>query len=471
MPKVLLADDSTHAQRMGTKILSGEGIDVVTVSNGEAAVKKLDGEFDVVLADVFMPGRSGYELCAFIKNTPKYSHIPVVLVVGQLEPYDPEQGKKSRADGVLKKPFEASVVIETVRAMLVLSKERKPAPPPEVKKRSAEEIAAEHAADQKQMAEIAGTPKTERIQVPKDMEHSAAFDIFDGDEPAPGAPEPAPAAPTVGYGVEETTAGGSAYGVETTPETSSYGVETSPAASSYGVEAAAESASAYDAAPPAATADMEFRIEAPPPGLPAAGMEDVSIPGLTADIGEPEVTIDLGPPTAVEAVIAPELVAEPPALPARRWVAEPEAVTEMDRAFFGASAAVVADEPAAGAVPDWNDLLRSVEEPAPAAATPAPAPQPSPESAAARAPELETAPGSPAAPVEPVMEAAPAETTADATAPQVEAVAAEAVTVDAAKVRAGVESGLEKALPGMKSVPGLIETITAEVLRKLGVEP
>lgn len=61
MPKVLLADDSTHAQRMGTKILTGEGIEVVSVSNGEAAVKKLSAaEFDVVFADVFMPGRNPF---------------------------------------------------------------------------------------------------------------------------------------------------------------------------------------------------------------------------------------------------------------------------------------------------------------------------------------------------------------------------------------------------------------------------
>lgn len=74
MSKVLLADDSTHAQRMGTQIFKGEGIDVVTVSNGEAAAKKLPGgNFDLVLADVFMPGRTGYEASAPLLRTARNS--------------------------------------------------------------------------------------------------------------------------------------------------------------------------------------------------------------------------------------------------------------------------------------------------------------------------------------------------------------------------------------------------------------
>lgn len=71
MPKVLLADDSTHAQRMGTKILAGEGLEVVTVNNGEAAVKKLATDsFDLILADVFMPGRSAMKF-ALTSRTPR----------------------------------------------------------------------------------------------------------------------------------------------------------------------------------------------------------------------------------------------------------------------------------------------------------------------------------------------------------------------------------------------------------------
>lgn len=68
--KILLADDSTHAQRMGAKILASEGIEVVSVSNGDAAVKRLqDTDFDLVLADVYMPGLDGYEVCQWVKKS------------------------------------------------------------------------------------------------------------------------------------------------------------------------------------------------------------------------------------------------------------------------------------------------------------------------------------------------------------------------------------------------------------------
>ncbi|MBI4465219.1 MAG: response regulator, partial [Acidobacteria bacterium] len=64
MAKILLADDSGHAQRMGAKILAEEGHEVVTVSNGQAAIKAIQEEpLDLVVADIFMPGKSGYEVC------------------------------------------------------------------------------------------------------------------------------------------------------------------------------------------------------------------------------------------------------------------------------------------------------------------------------------------------------------------------------------------------------------------------
>ena len=113
MPTILLADDSTHAQRMGAKILSAEGIEVVAVSNGDAAVKKLlELDVDMVLADVYMPGLDGYEVCERIKASAEHAGLPVVLLVGALEPYEPDRIAQVRADGVLRKPFEASAVLD-----------------------------------------------------------------------------------------------------------------------------------------------------------------------------------------------------------------------------------------------------------------------------------------------------------------------------------------------------------------------
>src|ERR1044072_3904999 len=73
MPRILLADDSPHAQRMGERILSEEGYEVVTVSDGDSALIRLeDVDPDVVLADAIMPKRSGYEICQFIRLSPRH---------------------------------------------------------------------------------------------------------------------------------------------------------------------------------------------------------------------------------------------------------------------------------------------------------------------------------------------------------------------------------------------------------------
>src|SRR6516225_306240 len=86
--------------------LKDQGIDVVAVGNGEAAVRKIsDVRPDLVLADVFMPVRNGYEVCRYVKEDTSLSHIPVILLVGAFDPLDEQEAQRVGADGVLKKPF------------------------------------------------------------------------------------------------------------------------------------------------------------------------------------------------------------------------------------------------------------------------------------------------------------------------------------------------------------------------------
>src|SRR5689334_22849910 len=86
--------------------LKDQGIDVVAVGNGEAAVRKIsDIRPDLVLADVFMPVRNGYEVCNYVKKDSALSHIPVILLVGAFDPLDEQEAQRVGADGVLKKPF------------------------------------------------------------------------------------------------------------------------------------------------------------------------------------------------------------------------------------------------------------------------------------------------------------------------------------------------------------------------------
>jgi CheY-like chemotaxis protein len=110
--KILLADDSVTAQNMGRKILADAGYEVVTVNNGSAALKKIaELKPDLVILDVYMPGYSGLEVCQRLKESQDTARIPVLLTVGKLEPFKPEEAHRVRAEGFIVKPFEASELL------------------------------------------------------------------------------------------------------------------------------------------------------------------------------------------------------------------------------------------------------------------------------------------------------------------------------------------------------------------------
>ncbi|HWZ75120.1 MAG TPA: response regulator [Candidatus Sulfotelmatobacter sp.] len=113
--KILLADDSVTAQNMGRKILADAGYEVITVNNGSAALKKIaEQKPDLIVLDVYMPGYSGLEVCQRLKEVGETSRIPVLLTVGKLEPFKPEEAKRVRADGFIVKPFEASELLSAL---------------------------------------------------------------------------------------------------------------------------------------------------------------------------------------------------------------------------------------------------------------------------------------------------------------------------------------------------------------------
>jgi CheY-like chemotaxis protein len=119
MSRILLADDSPHAQRMGERILREEGFEVVSLTDGDAALLRLaDVDPDLILADVFLPGKSGLDLCRHVKNDPARRHIRVVLTAGLLEPFDESEATRAGCDAILKKPFEASKVMETIHPLV-----------------------------------------------------------------------------------------------------------------------------------------------------------------------------------------------------------------------------------------------------------------------------------------------------------------------------------------------------------------
>ncbi len=121
MAKILVADDNSNIQKMVGLALKDHGIEVIAVGNGEAAVRKIsDIHPDLVLADVFMPVRNGYEVCQYVKGDAALAHIPVILLVGAFDPLDEQEAQRVGADGVLKKPFvPPDPLISMVKSALV----------------------------------------------------------------------------------------------------------------------------------------------------------------------------------------------------------------------------------------------------------------------------------------------------------------------------------------------------------------
>ena len=117
---LLLADDSVTIQRVIELTFADEDVTVVAVGDGDAAIARLEADPppDIVLADVGMPGRDGYEVAAYVRETPRLRHIPVVLLTGAFEPVDEARARNAGSAGVLVKPFEPQMVIERVRELL-----------------------------------------------------------------------------------------------------------------------------------------------------------------------------------------------------------------------------------------------------------------------------------------------------------------------------------------------------------------
>jgi len=175
VPKILVADDNTNIQKMVSLAFEERGIDVVSVGNGEAAVRRIpDLNPDLVLADIFMPVRNGYEVCEFVKKDERFSHVPVILLVGAFDPLDEKEARRVGADGVLKKPF---VPPDPLIAMVISALEKNP------------KVAAE-------MAKAREVIPPEPEPMPAILEAPARAEV----KPLPEFPEPSPEEAALVYG-------------------------------------------------------------------------------------------------------------------------------------------------------------------------------------------------------------------------------------------------------------------------------
>ncbi len=124
MPKsVLLADDSLTIQRVVTLTFANEDVTITSVSDGDQAVEAIArSRPDLVLADIAMPGRNGYEVVQYVRSQPSLASLPVLLLAGAFDPVDEAQARKVGADGVLTKPFEPSTLIGQVNHLLAMGR-------------------------------------------------------------------------------------------------------------------------------------------------------------------------------------------------------------------------------------------------------------------------------------------------------------------------------------------------------------
>lgn len=122
--RILLADDSFTIQKVVFLALADEPFEIRTVSSGDAVMETVR-EFkpDLILLDINLSGRSGYELCEMIKSSPLYSHIPVILLRGTFEPYDPERLKNLKFEDIITKPFDSAMFSARVKEILKKKRE------------------------------------------------------------------------------------------------------------------------------------------------------------------------------------------------------------------------------------------------------------------------------------------------------------------------------------------------------------
>jgi CheY-like chemotaxis protein len=117
--KLLLADDSITIQKVVELTFPSDEFEVVTAGNGRLAVDKATTFLpDVVLCDVIMPQLDGYQVCEALRAIPQLQDVPILLLNGAFEPYDPERARAVGALGNVSKPFDPPALVLRVKDIL-----------------------------------------------------------------------------------------------------------------------------------------------------------------------------------------------------------------------------------------------------------------------------------------------------------------------------------------------------------------
>jgi CheY-like chemotaxis protein len=119
MSRILLADDSPQALRLAEQILTAQGLEVVSVTDGAVALRRLgDVKPDLLITDVYLPTKNAFDLARFMRAQAQYRHIPVIFAAAPADQFEEQDAKNAGADFVLRKPFEASALLTAVQQCL-----------------------------------------------------------------------------------------------------------------------------------------------------------------------------------------------------------------------------------------------------------------------------------------------------------------------------------------------------------------
>lgn len=262
MPKkILLADDSITIQKVVELTFSDGDYEVTAVNNGAKAIQKLaEMRPDIILSDIIMPEKNGYEVCEYVKSHPEFRNIPVVLLTGTFEPFDPDRAEKAGCDAVVTKPFESQSLIHKVEELITQSHANA----------AAASAAPEPATTQ-------AVPTVEAVSPWMEEPPAATPEAFTHDADIFAAPPPIQATTEMPFEI---------------PPTPSF---TSPADTPFGEPAGEEFAGETRAFPRMSFEEMQQMAAPPPPPAPETSPWDEPAPAPEADTDSP-----FGAPPPVE---------------------------------------------------------------------------------------------------------------------------------------------------------------------------
>ncbi|ORJ60528.1 response regulator [Geothermobacter hydrogeniphilus] len=184
--RLLLADDSITIQKVIGITFANEDFQLDIVDNGDAALQKARVDRpDLILADVYMPGKNGYELCRAVKQDPGLQGVPVLLLTGTFEPFDEDKARQAGADDWISKPFESQALIDKVEELLATAAIPEAAPVAPSAAESIERPVVEPVREVFEPAEPASVDVEPIVELAEDdlWAEEDAFDLVEPDTP------------------------------------------------------------------------------------------------------------------------------------------------------------------------------------------------------------------------------------------------------------------------------------------------